>query len=99
MISPEATLTLSTQQIAAWGGDFYGQLDVLLGLPPIVSLAGGYYHTLALGEDGTVTAWGYSASGQTNVPPDLKNVMAIAAGISDGLGLGYNGQNAQQDSR
>jgi YD repeat-containing protein len=34
------------------------------GLTGITAIAGGYFHTIALKNDGTVWAWGYNGYGQ-----------------------------------
>src|SRR5512143_2837153 len=43
-------------------------------------IATGFYHTVALKSDGTVTAWGYDYYGQTTVPDGRTGVTAVAAG-------------------
>ncbi len=90
-VSMAAPLLVSEVKVAAWGGDFYGQLDVPPGLENCVAIAGGFYHSLALRADGTVAAWGYNASGQTEVPPGLTNVVAVAAGWGHSLALKSDG--------
>jgi alpha-tubulin suppressor-like RCC1 family protein len=64
---------LSNGTVAAWGGNFYGQLgdgtetsspapvavSGLLG--GVTGIAAGYYHSLALLSNGTVAAWGENA--------------------------------------
>lgn len=66
--------------LAAWGGNYYGQLGnnstadsnvpvavIISGAlagKTITAASGGYGHTLALCSDGTVAAWGYNAYGQ-----------------------------------
>jgi len=64
------------------------------------TLDGGWFHSLALKEDGTVVVWGSNGSGQCNVPNGLKGVVGIAGGSSNSLALkedgtvvvwGYNG--------
>jgi len=44
------------------------------------SIAIGFYHSVALKSDGTVTAWGYDYYGQTDVPAGLTGVTAVSAG-------------------
>ena len=67
---------------------------------PYNSLAGGYYHSLALSSGGGVVAWGYNGYGQTTVPAAAQSgVVAVAAGDYHSLALsaggvvawGYNG--------
>jgi alpha-tubulin suppressor-like RCC1 family protein len=88
----DVALSISTMQVAAWGGDFYGQTTVPAAVTNILTLAGGYYHTLALLADGSVIAWGYNGSGQTNVPQGLGTVAAIAAGWGHSLALTMDGK-------
>jgi alpha-tubulin suppressor-like RCC1 family protein len=85
-------------QVAGWGDDRYGQTDVPSGLADVIQVAGGYYHSLALKADGTVTAWGATIGGfegvdygQTAVPSDATNVVAIAAGGYHSLALRADG--------
>ena len=68
--------------------------------PPVVAIAAGNAHNLALKADGTVRAWGYNGSGQAIVPASATNVVAVAGGGDDSLALkadgmveawGYNG--------
>ena len=59
---------------------------------PMVAVAGGGYHSLALKADGAVVAWGYNNYGQTKVPAMAKNVVAIAGG-------GYHSLALQADGR
>jgi hypothetical protein len=51
----------------------------------VVSIAAGYFHSLALKSDGTVTAWGSNWAG--TVPAGLTGVIDIAAGESHNLAL------------
>src|SRR5512143_106892 len=54
-------------------------------------IATGFYHTVALKSDGTVTAWGYDYYGQTTVPDGLTGVTAVAAGAYHTLALKNDG--------
>ncbi|MEW6489706.1 MAG: hypothetical protein AB1578_17575 [Thermodesulfobacteriota bacterium] len=100
----------------AWGDNSRGQLGdgtqssratpqqvggALTGIR-IVSVAGGDYHTLAVGEDGRVWAWGGNEAGQigTNdgldhlVPvqvPDISTATAVSAGEAHSAALLANG--------
>jgi alpha-tubulin suppressor-like RCC1 family protein len=57
-----------------WGDNRYGQLGdgspltcvpgQTVNLAGVRSIAGGYWHSLALKDDGTVWAWGYNGNGQ-----------------------------------
>ncbi|HEY6873260.1 MAG TPA: MBG domain-containing protein [Geobacteraceae bacterium] len=55
------------------------------------AVAGGYYHTVALKNDGTVVAWGDNEYGQCNVPAGLSGVVAVAAGMWYTVALKDNG--------
>jgi alpha-tubulin suppressor-like RCC1 family protein len=48
--------------VIAWGESRYGQSTVPADLSNVVSVAAGYYHSLALTSDGRVVAWGAIAS-------------------------------------
>ena len=69
----------------------YGQSLVPTNLAPVISLAAGGYHSLALQPSGAVAAWGYNLLHQTNVPTSLTNATAIAAGLYHSLALSGNG--------
>ena len=43
------------------------------GLSNVTRVAAGYFYSMALHKDGTVTAWGQDFTGLTNVPPGLTN--------------------------
>lgn len=84
-------------EIVQWGdssrsGSFPGPTNAPAGLTNAVALAGGFYHSLALTQDGRVVAWGNNQSGQTNVPPNLTNVVAITAGGYHNLALTDEGR-------
>ena len=109
--------------VAAWGYNAYGQLGnnstayssvpvvvastELLAGKTVVSVAAGYFYSLALCSDGTVAAWGSNGNGQlgngstieSSVPVAVANtgvlagktVVAVAAGGSDSLALCSDG--------
>ncbi len=89
VVSNSAMLTVN--QIAVWGSNTYGQINLPPGLTNVVEIAAGAYHSVALRADGTVVAWGYNSTGQTNVPAGLSNVVAIAAGAFHNLALKSDG--------
>ena len=88
--------------VTAWGHD---GTDGDLPLDPVLGIAAGAQHGLALKADGTVVAWGFNGHGRTDVPAGLVGVVAVAAGADHSLALkadgtvvawGYNG-NGQSD--
>jgi alpha-tubulin suppressor-like RCC1 family protein len=79
-------------EIVAWGGNDYGQTDVLNGLSNIVAIAAGDAHSVALMAEGQVVAWGAGDVGQCLVPSGLSNVVAIAAGGFHNLALTAEGR-------
>ena len=58
------------------------------------TMAGGYYHSLAVGANGTVAAWGRNNYGQCTVPATLKEVSDVAAGGEHSLALKADGSVA-----
>jgi alpha-tubulin suppressor-like RCC1 family protein len=68
-------------------------------LANVVAIAAGYWHNLALRDDGTVAAWGagltnsgvWPVLGQALVPADLSDVVAIATGGTHSLALKGDG--------
>jgi len=97
----------------AWGRNNYGQLGIesdaydsnspvqVSGLTQMIAIAGGYEHSLALKNDGTVLAWGNNLHGQLGVGTSgvgvnkkapvqtigLSGVTAIAGGYYHSLAL------------
>ena len=66
------------QGVAGWGITGFSNIDNLSN--NIVKVAAGYYHTVALKQDGTVACWGHNDDGQCNTPANLGPVSTIAAG-------------------
>ena len=59
----------SPDAVEAWGYNGYGQTIVPVAAQSgVTAIAAGYYHTVALKNDGTVVAWGANEYGQTTVP-------------------------------
>jgi hypothetical protein len=79
----------SNATVTAWGANYYGGLNVPPGLTGVLAIAAGYYHGLALKNDGTVIGWANTDG--ANVPAGLANIRAIAAGIDHSLALLSNG--------
>ena len=82
---------LSPSMILAWGDDFAGQLDMPPDFGPVVAVAAGSDHSLALKADGTVVGWGDNTFGQTSVPAGATNLVAIAAFGSQNMALRGDG--------
>ena len=55
------------------------------------SIAIGFYHSVGLKSDGTVTAWGYDYYGETDVPAGLTGVTAVSAGAYHTVALKNDG--------
>ncbi|MDA3926312.1 MAG: chitobiase/beta-hexosaminidase C-terminal domain-containing protein [Kiritimatiellae bacterium] len=77
--------------IHIWGDASYGMSNVPADMTNASAFAMGYYHALALRDNGTVESWGYNGNGQGNVPADLTNVISVAAGGNHSLALLANG--------
>jgi alpha-tubulin suppressor-like RCC1 family protein len=99
----------------SWGYNLWGQLGdgtttqrnspvQVSGLPDVVNVGGGYYHSIGLKADGTVWAWGYNFDGQLGTGSSdttshvtatqvtsLNSVTAIAAGAFHNLALKSDG--------
>jgi hypothetical protein len=66
--------------VRCWGRNDYGQCNTPADLGPCSSVAGGFYHTIALRSDGGVRCWGRNYWGQCNTPADLGACSSIAGG-------------------
>ncbi|HOB97598.1 MAG TPA: immunoglobulin domain-containing protein [Verrucomicrobiota bacterium] len=82
---------VTVAQVAGWGANWCGELDIPAGLTGVVKVAAGEAHALALREDGTMIAWGDNLHGQCDVPAGLRDAVAIAAGGFHSLALRRNG--------
>jgi len=96
------TVALKDDQIFGWGQNVPA-FPTSSATSDVVSVAGGYSHTIALKIQGSVLAWGDNSSGQCNIPAAAQNgVIAIAGGyfhtiaLKDGAvlawGENWNGQ-------
>jgi uncharacterized delta-60 repeat protein len=95
-----------------WGWNGFGQVGTggpdapvdarPIGLPGVVSVASGYYHSLAVKTDGTVWTWGWNAFGQLGdgtvvnrfspvQVPGLAGIAAVAAGAYHSFAIGRDG--------
>lgn len=77
----------SAQTVVGWGAFSTPPND----LGPVIKIAAGGSHYLALQSDGTVRAWGLASNCQINVPAGLTNVVAIATGDYHSLALRADG--------
>ena len=75
------------QNVIAWGSNTYGQLNVPANATNVIAVAAGWYHSVALKDDGTVVAWGDNTKGQITPPTFPTQVNAIAAGVAHNLVL------------
>ncbi len=74
-------------RVHAWGDNFEGQSTVPPNLDNAVALDGGYLHSLALRDDGTVVGWG-----DIPTPVDLTNVVvAMSCGSIHNLAVLVDG--------
>jgi alpha-tubulin suppressor-like RCC1 family protein len=55
----------------------------------VVSVAAGYYHSLALGSDGGVTAWGGNSSGQVGDHSTTRRFVPVAVNTNAGVSALY----------
>jgi hypothetical protein len=79
-------------RVVAWGENNSGAATVPIEAKSgIIAVAAGYYHSLALKEDGSVLAWGWNGYGQTSVPAGLNDVVAISAGLYHSVALKQDG--------
>jgi len=68
-------------RVFAWGANVpFGQAAVPSNLPPCLSIAAGYNHSVALSQSGGVYCWGSNDFSQCTVPAGLRGVKAVAAG-------------------
>jgi alpha-tubulin suppressor-like RCC1 family protein len=101
--------------VYVWGDNQMGQLGLGSSFPPtynspqtlnltgVVDIASGYWHSLALLEDGSVYAWGDDSFGQLGLGevnfavsptavPGLENIAAIACGTSFSAAVNEDGE-------
>jgi hypothetical protein len=86
-----STGTYQFPPVAAWGYDFDGETNVPANLGPVLAIAAGTSHNLAVVGNGTVVGWGLNSLGQTSVPENLTGVSTVAAGNNHSLALLSNG--------
>jgi len=79
--------------VTAWGRNYEAQCEIPIGaLSEVLSIAGGWSHTVALKSNGSVMAWGYNYNGQCDIPNEASSdVSAIASGWGHTLALKYDG--------
>jgi alpha-tubulin suppressor-like RCC1 family protein len=84
--------------VEAWSG-VYPPADTNIppGLSHVAAVAGGYMHSVALKDDGTVVGWGWNTNelkyqpGPAFAPSYLPKLTAVASGTFHNLGLCTNG--------
>jgi hypothetical protein len=90
--------------VRSWGQDFWfdgyntgyaGQTQVPSSLGPCVKVAAGWFHSLAIRNNGTLVAWGWNLAGQTDIPSNLGPCVGAAAGYSFSLALKADGSVVQ----
>lgn len=77
-----------SQNVVAWGSNTGGQITVPANATNVIGVAAGWYHSLALRNDGSVVSWGQI----TTVPLAVTNIVRIAAGASNNLALRGDGK-------
>jgi len=82
----------SPSGLMAWGNNSAGQCTFSTAYTSVLAIAGGWYHTVALKQDGTVQCWGGTNDGEANVPAGLSGVTAIAAGGTHTVALLNSGK-------
>ncbi len=87
----EAGTPLGTGLVTGWGGNASGQTSAPADLSGVQAISAGYYHSVALKNDGTVIAWGSNNSGESTVPAGLTGVQAIATGVAHTVALKSDG--------
>ena len=75
------------QNVIAWGSNAQGQTNVPPSATNVLSVAAGWYHSMALRADGSVVTWGTIAS----TPNGVSNITSIAAGVLHCLALRADG--------
>ncbi|MFM7135000.1 MAG: hypothetical protein ACKO0W_11860, partial [Planctomycetota bacterium] len=80
------------QGVAGWGSTGFSNIDDISN--NIVKVAAGFYHTVALKQDGTVSCWGNTGYGQCTVPANLGPVAQVAAGLFHTVALKQDGSVA-----
>ncbi|MGC3960615.1 MAG: DUF5011 domain-containing protein [Verrucomicrobiota bacterium] len=82
------TVLLGNGQLYSYGNNSVGQYNFGSILSPVVQLAAGNFHTLALGQDNTVYTAGDNSLSQRNVPAAIQGqTVAVAAGGWHNLAL------------
>lgn len=87
-----AVINLTVRQVVAWGDNSYGQTNLPPSLTNVAAVAAGFYGSMALCMDGTISIWGNSGYVPTNIPPGVSNVVEIATGYFYDMALMANGK-------
>jgi alpha-tubulin suppressor-like RCC1 family protein len=90
--SESSAARLDLIQVAGWGSNGSGELNMPASLTNVISIASGADHSLAVNADGTVLAWGANDHGQAIVPPDLTAAIAVSAGNDHSLAVARDGR-------
>ena len=65
--------------------------NVILGSSKPKSLSAGYYHNLAIRQDGSIIAKGWNAYSQSSIPRNIGAVTSVAGGYFHSLALTKDG--------
>ncbi|MEW6157005.1 MAG: immunoglobulin domain-containing protein, partial [Verrucomicrobiota bacterium] len=87
--------SVAPRTLVAWGSSTLNKTAIPAGLNAVTDFASGYYHTLALKNDGTLVGWGFGSA----VPAGLNNVVAIAPGVSHNVALKSDGKVIQWNNQ
>ncbi|MBU4461297.1 MAG: immunoglobulin domain-containing protein [Verrucomicrobia bacterium] len=78
--------------VTGWGDNSYSQRTIGAGsFVGARAIGAGYWHTLVVASDGSVTAIGRDASGESTVPSGLGDVTAVSGGRDHSLALKADG--------
>ena len=78
--------------LSIWGDIPIEVLPDFADLPPIIGVAAGASHFVALGENGQAFSWGDNTSGQLDITLDSGRFTALDVGAYFSLGLGVDGR-------
>lgn len=84
-------LTLSEGMPEAWGLDLYGQVSETPTTGGYVGVSAGFYHCVAIRNDGSLVSWGYDLFGQVSQTPDTGAFVAVASALNHNVAIRDDG--------